>query len=37
MSVDSLPYLDAVVREACRMKPVLMEISRVVGSLVIES
>lgn len=37
MNVDILPYLDEVVREACRSNPVLMEISRVVGSLGIES
>ena len=31
MSAHALPYLDAVVREACRTKAVLMEISRVVS------
>ena len=31
MGAHCLPYLDAVVREACRTKAVLMEISRVVS------
>jgi cytochrome P450 len=35
MSGDQLPYLDAVMREAMRLKAVLMEISRCVNHLVI--
>ena len=35
MSAHSLPYLDAVIREACRTKAVLMEISRVVSNFLL--
>jgi cytochrome P450 len=31
MSAESLPYLDAVVRESMRLKAVLMEITRSVS------